>query len=127
MKNNFHLVGSVITALAALLIYLVFSNFIDANGQTYLYAALTAFIMMEVSHFFRNWGAKGDNTQVLKGVSFSFGSKIAIFLFSYLLLNQFTNINIRYFLIILVAIYFILFIFEVLYMMKIENRIIKKT
>ncbi|MCH8272848.1 MAG: hypothetical protein IIB41_06295 [Candidatus Marinimicrobia bacterium] len=127
MKNNFHLVGSVITALAALLIYLIFSNFIDANGQTYLYAVLTAFIMMEASHFFRNWGAKGDNTRVLKGVSFSFGSKIAIFLFSYWLLNQFANINIRYFLIILVAIYFILFIFEVLYMMKIENRIIKRT
>ena len=127
MKNNFHLVGSVITALAALLIYFVFSNFIDANGQTYLYALLTALIMMEASHFFRNWGAQGDNAQVLKGVSFSLGSKVAIFFFSYWTVNQFTNINIRYFLIILVAIYFILFIFEVLYMMKIENRIIKKT
>ena len=127
MKNNFHLLGSVITALSALLIYFIFSNFIEAGGQTYLYALLTAFIMMEASHFFRKWGGKGDNSQVLKGVSFSLGSKIFIFLFSYWLLNQFTNINIRHFLIILVAIYFILFIFEVLYMMKIENRNIKKT
>jgi len=127
LKNNFHLIGSAITALTALSIYLVSSNFIEVGGQTFLYAVLTAFIMMEASHFFRNWGAQGDNTQVLKGVSFSFGSKIAIFLLSYWLLNQFTNINIRYFLIILVAIYFILFIFEVLYMMKIENRNIKKT
>jgi len=127
LKNNFHLLGSVITALSALLVYFIFSNFIEAGGQTYLCALLTAFIMMEASHFFRKWGGKGDNTQVLKGVSFSFGSKIFIFLFSYWLLNQFTNINIRHFLIILVAIYFILFIFEVLYMLKIENRIIKKT
>ncbi|MCH7886434.1 MAG: hypothetical protein IIA58_00540 [Candidatus Marinimicrobia bacterium] len=127
MINNFHLVGSVITALTALLIYLVFSNFIEADGQTYLYALLTAFIMMEASHFFRNWGAQGDTAQLLKGVSFSFGSKVAIFLFSYWILNEFTNINIKYFLIILVAIYFFLFIFEVQYMMKTENRNIKKT
>ena len=127
MKNNFHLLGSVTTVLAALLIYLVFSNFFEADGQTYLYALLTAFIMIEASHFFRNWGTQGDNTQVLKGVSFSLGSKVAIFFFSYWAVNQFTNINIRYFLIILVAIYFILFIFEVLYMIKIDNRNIKKT
>ena len=127
MKNNFHLLGSIITVFAALLIYIVFSNFIEVDGQTLLFAALTAFSMMEASHFLKKWGAQGDNTQVLKGVSFSLGSKVAIFLGVYLILNQYANINIRYFLIILVAIYFFLFIFEVLYMMKIENRNIKKT
>ena len=127
MKNNFHLIGSVITALAALSVYIVFSNFIEADGQTYLYAVLAAFIMMEASHFFRNWGGQGDNSQVLKGVSFSLGGKLVIFLLSYGLIIQFTNVNIRYFLIILVAIYFILFIFEILYMMMIENRDIKNT
>ena len=127
MKNNFHLLGSVITVLATLMIYLGFSNFIEVDGQTFLFAAVTAFSMMEASHLFRKWGAQGDNTQVLKGVSFSLGSKIAILLSAYLILDQFTNINIKYFLIILVAIYFFLFIFEVLYMMKIENRNIKKT
>ena len=126
MINNFHLLGSIITIFTVLLIYLVFSNFIEVDVRTLLYAVLTAFIIMEVSHFFKNWGAQGDNTQVLKGLSFGLGSKVAILLISYWLLNQFTDINIRYFLIILVAIYFFLFIFEVLYMMKVENRNIKK-
>ena len=127
MLNNFHLLGAVITTIAALLSYLFFSNFIDVDRQTFLSAALTAFIIMEASHFFRSWGAKGDTAQDLKGVSFSLGSKVAILLNAYLLLNRFTTVNIRYFLIILVAIYFFLFIFEVLYIMKIENRNIKKT
>ena len=126
-KNNFHLLGSIFTIFIALLIYLVFSNFIELDGQTFLYSVLTAFIIMEVSHFFKNWGAQGDHKQVLKGLSFSLGSKVAILVISYWLFYQFTNINIRYFLIILVAIYFFLFIFELLYMMKIENRNIKKT
>ena len=127
MINNFHLLGAVITVAAALLSYLFFSNFIEMDRQTFLSAVLTAFIIMEASHFFRSWGAKGDTAQVLKGVSFSLGSKVAILLTAYLLLNRFTTVNIRYFLIILVAIYFFLFIFEVLYMMKMEKRNSKKT
>ncbi|TFB12190.1 hypothetical protein E3V33_05770 [Candidatus Marinimicrobia bacterium MT.SAG.4] len=127
MINNFHLLGAVVTTAAALLSYLFFSNFIEVDRQTFLSAVLTAFIIMEVSHFFRSWGAKGDSSQVLKGVSFSLGSKVAILLTAYLLLNRFTTVNIRYFLIILVAIYFFLFIFEVLYMMKMEKRNTKKT
>ena len=127
MINNFHLLGAVITTAVALLSYLFFSNFIEVDGQTFLSAVLMAFIIMEASHFFRSWGEQGETAQVLKGVSFGLGSKVAILLTAYLLLNRFTTVNIRYFLIILVAIYFFLFIFEVLYMMKMEKRNTKKT
>ena len=127
MKNNFHLFGFIITVILTVLIYLVFSNFVELNILTYLSAAILAFSIMVLSKLFRDWGAKGDNAQVLKGISLSLGSKVAILLIASWILNQYTNINIRYFLIILVAIYFFLFIFEVLHMMKMENRNIKKT
>ena len=117
----------MITVILSALIYIGFSNFAEVNIQTYLSAAILAFSIMVISKFFRDWGSKGDTKQVLKGVSFSLGSKVAILLIASWLLYQFTNVNIRYFLIILVAIYFFLFIFEVLYMMNLEKRNIKKT
>ena len=126
MKNNFHLIGFFVAAVAGTLIYFILSILMEVNISLFLLSLATAVIIMEISYLFRAWAARGDQNRVLKGVSFSLGSKILIVGTSYLIIRFLTNLNSKDFLLILVAIYFVLFIFEVLYMMKVETGSLKK-
>lgn len=121
MKNNFHLIGSIVAAIAGTSIYFILSTLMDVDGWLYLLSLTTAVIIMEVSYLFRAWAARGDQNRVLKGVTFSLGSKIFVVTTSYFIIRFLTNFNSKDFLLILVAIYFVLFIFEVLYIMKVET------
>ena len=121
MKNNFHLIGFIVAAIAGTTIYLILSTLMDVDGWLYLLSLTTAVVIMEVSYLFRAWAARGDQNRVLKGVTFSLGSKIFVVTTSYFIIRFLTNFNSKDFLLILVAIYFVLFIFEVLYMMKVET------
>lgn len=121
MKNNFHLIGSIVAAIAGTSIYFILSTLMDVDGLLFLLSLTTAVIIMEVSYLFRAWAARGDQNRVLKGVTFSLGSKIFVVTTSYFIIRFLTNFNSKDFLLILVAIYFVLFIFEVLYIMKVET------
>jgi len=126
MKNNFHLIGFIVAAFTGTTIYLILSTLMDVDGRLYLLSLTTAVVIMEVSYLFRAWAARGDQNRVLKSVSFSLGSKIMIVGTSYLIIRFLTNLNSKDFLLILVAIYFVLFIFEVLHMMKVETGSLEK-
>ena len=126
MKNNFHLIGLFVAAVAGTSIYLILSMLMEVKGSLFLLSLVTAVIIMEVSYLFRAWAARGDQNRVLKGVSFSLGSKILLVGTSYVAIRFLTNLNSKDFLLILVAIYFVLFIFEVLYMMKVETGSLEK-
>lgn len=126
MKNNFHLIGSIVAAIAGTSIYFILSTLMDVDGLLFLLSLTTAVIIMEVSYLFRAWAARGDQNRVLKGVTFSLGSKIFVVTTSYFIIRFLTNLNSKDFLLILVAIYFVLFIFEVLYMMKVETGSLEK-
>ena len=121
MQNNFHLIGFFVAAFAGTSIYLILSMLMEVKGSLFLLSLATAVIIMEVSYLFRAWAARGDQNRVLKGVSFSLGSKIVLVGTSYFAIRFLTNLNSKDFLLILVAIYFVLFIFEVLYMVKVET------
>lgn len=121
MKNNFHLIGSIVAAIAGTSIYFILSTLMDVDGLLFLLSLTTAVVIMEVSYLFRAWAARGDQNRVLKGVTFSLGSKIFVVTTSYFIIRFLTNFNSKDFLLILVAIYFVLFIFEVLYIMKVET------
>jgi len=126
MKNNFHLIGFIVAAFAGTTIYLILSTLMDVDGWLYLLSLTTAVVIMEVSYLFRAWAARGDQNRVLKGVTFSLGSKIFVVTTSYFIIRFLTNFNSKDFLLILVAIYFLLFIFEVLYIMKVETGSLEK-
>lgn len=126
MKNNFHLIGLFVAAVAGTSIYFILSMLMEVNGSLFLSSLVTAVIIMEVSYLFRAWAARGDQNRVLKGVSYSLGSKILLVGTSYFAIRFLTNLNSKDFLLILVAIYFVLFIFEVLYMMKVETGSLEK-
>jgi len=126
MQNNFHLIGFFVAAAAGISIYLILSMLMEVNGSLFLLSLVTAVIIMEVSYLFRAWAARGDQNRVLKGVSYSLGSKILLVGTSYFAIRFLTNLNSKDFLLILVAIYFVLFIFEVLYMMKVETGSLEK-
>ena len=126
MKNNFHLIGFIVAAIAGTTIYLILSTLMDVDGWLYLLSLTTAVVIMEVSYLFRAWAARGDQNRVLKGVTFSLGSKIFVLTTSYFIIRFLTNFNSKDFLLILVAIYFLLFIFEVLYIMKVETGSLEK-
>lgn len=126
MKNNFHLIGFIVAAIAGTTIYLILSTLMDVDGLLFLLSLITAVVIMEVSYLFRAWAARGDQNRVLKGVTFSLGSKIFVVTTSYFIIRFLTNLNSKDFLLILVAIYFVLFIFEVLYMMKVETGSLEK-
>jgi len=126
MKNNFHLIGFIVAAIAGTTIYLILSTLMDVDGWLYLLSLTTAVVIMEVSYLFRAWAARGDQNRVLKGVTFSLGSKIFVVTTSYFIIRFLTNFNSKDFLLILVAIYFLLFIFEVLYIMKVETGSLEK-
>ena len=126
MKNNFHLIGLFVAAVAGTSIYLILSMLMEVKGSLFLLSLVTAVIIMEVSYLFRAWAARGDQNRVLKGVSLSLGSKILLVGTSYFAIRFLTNLNSKDFLLILVAIYFVLFIFEVLYMMKVETGSLRK-
>ena len=121
MKNNFHLLGFGVAAVAGTSIYLILSMLKEVNGFLFILSLATAVGLMEVSYLIREWGARGDQNRVLKSVSYSLGSKILVVATSYFTIRFLTNLNSKDFLLILVAIYFLLFIFEVLYMMKVET------
>ncbi len=126
MKNNFHLIGFIVAAIAGTTIYLILSTLMDVDGWLYLLSLTTAVVIMEVSYLFRAWAARGDQNRVLKSVTFSLGSKIFVVTTSYFIIRFLTNFNSKDFLLILVAIYFLLFIFEVLYIMKVETGSLEK-
>ena len=126
MQNNFHLIGFFVAAVAGTSIYLILSMVMEVKGSLFLLSLVTAVIIMEVSYLFRAWAARGDQNRVLKGVSYSLGSKIVLVGTSYFAIRFLTNLNSKDFLLILVAIYFVLFIFEVLYMMKVETGSLEK-
>ena len=113
-------------AFAGTSIYLILSMLMEVKGSLFLLSLATAVIIMEVSYLFRAWAARGDQNRVLKGVSYSLGSKILLVGTSYFAIRFLTNLNSKDFLLILVAIYFVLFIFEVLYMMKVETGSLEK-
>ncbi len=126
MKNNFHLIGFIVAAIAGTSIYFILSTLMDVDGLLFLLSLTTAVVIMEVSYLFRAWAARGDQNRVLKGVTFSLGSKIVVITTSYIIIRFLTNFNSKDFLLILVAIYFVLFIFEVLYIMKVETGSLEK-
>ena len=113
MNNNFHLLGLAVAAVAGTSIYFILSMLMEVDGMLFLISLATAVVIMEVSYLFRAWGARGDQNRVLKSVSYSLGSKILIVAASYFTIRFFTNFNSKIFILILVAIYFLLFIFEV--------------
>ena len=126
MLSNFHILGVVVTVLSSGVVYLIFSSFVQIDTITFGLALLTAYLMMELSSFFREWGSKGDYKRILKGVFFSFAGKFSVIVSAYIIVKYFTDLNAKDFMIFLVAIYFLLFIFEVLYIMKFEFRSLKK-
>lgn len=126
MKNNFHLIGFFVAAIAGTSIYFILSMLMKVDGLLFLVSLATAVVIMEVSYLFRAWAARGDQNRVLKGVTFSLGSKILVVTTSYFIIRFLTNFNSKEFLLILVAIYFLLFIFEVLYIMKVETGSLEK-
>ena len=121
MKKNFHLLGLAVAAGAGTTIYFILSFQVEVDALLFIISLATAVVIMEVSYLFRKWGASGDQNRVLKGVSYGLGSKIFVVASSYFIIRFLTNFNSKYFLLILVAIYFLLFIFEVLYMLKVET------
>ena len=126
MLSNFHILGVVVTVLSSGVVYLIFSSFVQVDTITFGLALLTAYLMMELSSLFREWGSKGDYKRILKAVLFSFAGKISVIVSAYIIVKYFTDLNAKDFMIFLVAIYFLLFIFEVLYIMKFDFRSLKK-
>jgi len=126
MRKNFHLLGLAVAAGAGTSIYFILSLLMEVDGILFIISLATAIVIMEVSYLFRKWGASGGQNRVLKGVSYGLGSKILVVASSYFIIRFLTNFNSKYFLLILVAIYFLLFIFEVLYMLKVETRSVEK-
>ena len=126
MLSNFHILGVVVTVLSSGVVYLIFSSFVQVDTITFGLALLTAYLMMELSSLFREWGSKGDYKRILKAVLFSFAGKISVIVSAYIIVKFFTDLNAKDFMIFLVAIYFLLFIFEVLYIMKFDFRSLKK-
>ena len=126
MLSNFHILGVLVTALSSGVVYLIFSSFAKIDTITFGLALLTAYLMMELSSLFREWGSKGDYKRILKAVLFSFAGKISVIVSAYIIVKYFTDLNAKDFMIFVVAIYFLLFIFEVLYIMKIDFRSSKK-
>ena len=126
MLSNFHILGAVVTLLASGAVYLIFSSFAQIDAITFGLAVLTAYLMMELSSLFREWGSKGDYKRILKAVIFSFAGKISVIVSAYIIVKYFTDLNAKDFMIFVVAIYFLLFIFEVLYIMKFDFRSLKK-
>ena len=126
MLSNFHILGVVVTLFSSAVVYLIFSSFSQIDTITYGLALLTAYLIMELSSLFREWGSKGDYKRILKGVFFSFTGKISVIVTAYIIVKFFTNLNAKDFMIFLIAIYFLLFIFEVLYIMMIDFRSLKK-
>ena len=126
MLSNFHILGAVVTLLASGAVYLIFSSFAQIDTITFGLAVLTAYLMMELSSLFREWGSKGDYKRILKAVIFSFAGKISVIVSAYIIVKYFTDLNAKDFMIFVVAIYFLLFIFEVLYIMKFDFRSLKK-
>ena len=126
MLSNFHILGVVVTVLSSGVVYLIFSSFVQVDTITFGLALLTAYLMMELSSLFREWGSKGDYKRILKAVLFSFAGKISVIVSAYIIVKYFTDLNARDFMIFLVAIYFLLFIFEVLYIMRFDFRSLKK-
>jgi len=126
MNNNFHLLGFSVAAVAGTSIYFILSMLMEVDGILFIISLATAVVIMEVSYLFRAWAARGDQNRVLKSVSYSLGSKILIVAASYFTIRFFTNFNSKIFILILVAIYFLLFIFEVLYLMKTQTGSLEK-
>jgi len=126
MLSNFHILGVVVTLFSSVVVYLIFSSFGQIDTITYGLALLTAYLIMELSSLFREWGSKGDYKRILKGVFFSFTGKILVIVTAYIIVKFFTNLNSKDFMIFLIAIYFLLFIFEVLYIMIFDFRSLKK-
>ena len=126
MNNNFHLLGFSVAAVAGTSIYFILSMLMEVDGILFIISLATAVVIMEVSYLFRAWAARGDQNRVLKSVSYSLGSKILIVAASYFTIRFFTNFNSKIFILILVAIYFLLFIFEVLYLMKAQTGSLEK-
>ena len=126
MKNNFHLLGFTVAAVAGTSIFFILSMLMEVDRLLFIISLVTAVIIMEISYLFRAWGARGEQNRVLKSVSYSLGSKKLVVAASYFTIRFLTNFNSKDFLLILVAIYFLLFIFEVLYMMKVETGSLEK-
>ncbi len=126
MLTNFHILGVVVTVLSSGVVYLIFSSFVQVDTITFGLALLTAYLIMELSSLFREWGSKGDYKRILKAVLFSFAGKISVIVSAYIIVKYFTDFNAKDFMIFVVAIYFLLFIFEVLYIMKFDFRSLKK-
>ncbi len=120
MLSNFHILGVAVTLISSGIVYLIFSSFVQIDTITFGLAILTAYLIMELSSLFREWGSKGDYKRILKAVLFSFTGKISVIVSAYIIVKYFTDLNAKDFMIFLVAIYFVLFIFEVLYMFKYE-------
>lgn len=126
MRKNFHLLGLAVAAGAGTSIYFILSLLMEVDGLLFIISLATAVVLMEVSYLFRKWAARGDQNRVLKSVSYGLGSKILVVATSYSIVRFVTNFNSKFFLLILVAIYFLLFIFEVLYMLKVETGSLEK-
>ena len=126
MLSNFHILGVAVTLFSSVVVYLIFTSFVRIDTITYGLALLTAYLIMEVSSLFREWGSKGDYKRILKGVFFSFTGKISVIVTAYIIVKFFTNLNAKDFMIFLIAIYLLLFIFEVLYIMRFDFRSLKK-
>ena len=126
MLSNFHILGVVVTGLASGVVYLIFSSFLQIDTITFGLAVLAAYLIMELSSLFREWGSKGDYKRILKAVLFSFAGKISVIVSAYIIVKNFTDLNAKDFMIFVVAIYFLLFIFEVLYIMRFDFRSLKK-
>ena len=126
MLSNFHILGVVVTVLSSGVVYLIFSSFVQIDTITFGLAVLAAYLIMELSTLFREWGSKGDYKRILKSVLFSFAGKVSVIVSAYIIVKNFTDLNAKDFMIFVVAIYFLLFIFEVLYITKFDFRSLKK-
>ncbi|MCH7494621.1 MAG: hypothetical protein IH825_00820 [Candidatus Marinimicrobia bacterium] len=126
MLSNFHILGAAVTLISSGIVYLIFNSFVQVDTITFGLSILTAYLIMELSSLVREWSSKGDYKRILKGVFFSFAGKFSVIVSAYIIVKYFTDLNAKDFMIFLVAIYFLLFIFEVLYIMRFDFRSLKK-
>ncbi len=126
MDKKFHIWGGIIAVVSTLLVLMITAPFFDADLNNLLLAGFSAFLLFEVSAYFKAYGANGDTTQVLKGITYGLGAKLALVVAGYLAVRFMTKLDSQKYIIFLVAIYLLLFIFEFSYITRAETRRIKK-
>ena len=86
------------------------------DTTTYFAAVGVAFLCMVSSEFARQWGMGGSKHRLLAGVAIGMGVKLAVFVLSYLYVRLATDLPAGVYLVTLTAAYFILYVYEMVFL-----------